>query len=139
MPFVDIDVVSSELDVPVATIRKWIVTGYGPTSYKVGRHRRWDLDEVRGWVRGQADRPALTLDGVRAVLTELDRVGYAEALTASRVLSRVGQCEHPSWSREPGYGVCPDCDASPRLLEMLGLGVEDDDPCGCVPRKPAAA
>ncbi len=54
-PMVDINVVAEFLGLPVATVRKWRVEGYGPTGYKVGRHVRYDMQEVRDWVKDQGE------------------------------------------------------------------------------------
>jgi predicted DNA-binding transcriptional regulator AlpA len=44
------------LQVPKATLYQWHYLGIGPTHGKVGRHLRYDLDEVRRWFRQQQKR-----------------------------------------------------------------------------------
>ena len=44
--------VSRFLGVPVATLRAWRCQGLGPVSVKLGRHVRYDPDNVRDWVAG---------------------------------------------------------------------------------------
>lgn len=45
--------VSRFLGIPVATLRAWRCQGRGPASVKLGRHVRYDPDNVRDWVAGQ--------------------------------------------------------------------------------------
>lgn len=45
--------VSRILGIPVATLRAWRCQGRGPASVKLGRHVRYDPDNVRAWVAGQ--------------------------------------------------------------------------------------
>jgi predicted site-specific integrase-resolvase len=46
--------VSAYLQVPVATLYQWRYLGTGPVAYRAGRHLRYDPDEVRAWLRGNA-------------------------------------------------------------------------------------
>lgn len=48
-----IDEVSAYLKVPVETLRKWRTQGHGPPAAKLGRHLRYDKDEVDRWVTEQ--------------------------------------------------------------------------------------
>jgi len=48
-----VDEVSCFLGIPVATLRAWRCQGRGPVSVKLGRHVRYDPDNVRAWVAGQ--------------------------------------------------------------------------------------
>lgn len=45
---------SEFLGVPVATIYYWRSLGAGPPGYRVGRHIRFDPDQVRAWLTTQA-------------------------------------------------------------------------------------
>jgi predicted DNA-binding transcriptional regulator AlpA len=45
---------SEFLGVPVATIYHWRSIGAGPPGYRVGRHVRYDPDQVRAWLVTQA-------------------------------------------------------------------------------------
>ena len=38
------------LSIPVATVRQWRYMGVGPKAFKVGRHLRYDPDEVMRWL-----------------------------------------------------------------------------------------
>lgn len=38
------------LGVPVATLYRWRYVRTGPTAFRVGRHLRYDPDEVRRWL-----------------------------------------------------------------------------------------
>lgn len=47
------------LGVPLATVYRWRARRTGPPGMKVGRHVRYRLAEVEGWLDSQADpRPA---------------------------------------------------------------------------------
>ncbi len=41
--------VAEFLGVPVATLYQWRCRGIGPTAHRVGKHLRYDPDEVRAW------------------------------------------------------------------------------------------
>lgn len=43
--------VAEYLGIPVNTLYQWRHHGIGPRSRRVGRHLRYDPDEVRGWFR----------------------------------------------------------------------------------------
>jgi DNA-binding transcriptional MerR regulator len=49
----DIDHVAQYLGVPVQTLYAWRKRGYGPPAGRIGRHLRYDPDEVRAWFRNQ--------------------------------------------------------------------------------------
>jgi excisionase family DNA binding protein len=46
--------VSTFLRVPVGTLYQWRHRRTGPRASKVGRHLRYDPDEVRAWLSRQA-------------------------------------------------------------------------------------
>lgn len=46
--------VSEFLGVPVKTLYAWRSLGSGPPGYRVGRHVRYDPDQVRAWLLTQA-------------------------------------------------------------------------------------
>jgi len=46
--------VAAYLRVPVETLYTWRKRRYGPKAARVGRHLRYDPDDVRAWLRGQA-------------------------------------------------------------------------------------
>ena len=46
--------VSNFLGVPVGTLYHWRVRGEGPPAFKVGRHVRFDPDQVRAWLAAKA-------------------------------------------------------------------------------------
>ena len=41
--------------VPVATVHRWLHHGTAPRSLKIGRHRRFRLEDVIAWENDQAD------------------------------------------------------------------------------------
>ncbi|MGW4678365.1 helix-turn-helix transcriptional regulator [Micromonospora taraxaci] len=46
--------VSAFLGVPVGTLYQWRHRRFGPRAAKVGRHLRYDPQDVRSWVAEQA-------------------------------------------------------------------------------------
>ncbi|MCX5121249.1 helix-turn-helix domain-containing protein [Micromonospora sp. NPDC000316] len=46
--------VSAFLGVPVGTLYQWRHRRFGPPAAKVGRHLRYDPQDVRSWVAEQA-------------------------------------------------------------------------------------
>lgn len=46
--------VSDFLGVPIGTLYQWRVRGEGPPAFKVGRHVRFDPDQVRTWLAATA-------------------------------------------------------------------------------------
>jgi predicted DNA-binding transcriptional regulator AlpA len=57
-PLWKIEDVSAFLQVPVPTLYQWRHRGLGPRAFKVGRHLRYDPDEVREWLHEQGRRNA---------------------------------------------------------------------------------
>ena len=45
--------VAAYLGVPVATIYRWRHHGIGPPGHRVGRHIRFDPDDVRTWFKNR--------------------------------------------------------------------------------------
>lgn len=45
--------VADFLGLPVETLYRWRKVGYGPPAARVGRHLRYDPDDVRAWFRSQ--------------------------------------------------------------------------------------
>ena len=43
------------LQVPKATLYQWRYLGIGPKAGRVGRHLRYDPEDVRAWFRQQRD------------------------------------------------------------------------------------
>ena len=46
---------ASYLGIPKATLYQWRYLGIGPKAGRVGRHLRYDPDQVRGWFRQQQE------------------------------------------------------------------------------------
>jgi predicted DNA-binding transcriptional regulator AlpA len=46
-----VDDVSAFLGVPVETLYQWRKRHYGPRAGRVGRHLRYEPDEVRAWFK----------------------------------------------------------------------------------------
>jgi excisionase family DNA binding protein len=42
--------VAEYLAVPIATIHRWRYVGTGPPAIRVGRHLRFDPDDLRAWI-----------------------------------------------------------------------------------------
>lgn len=47
--------VAEYLGVPIATLYQWRYHGYGPRGGRVGRHVRYDPDDVRAWFASLTD------------------------------------------------------------------------------------
>ncbi len=47
--------VATLLGVPVRTLYTWRQAGKGPRAISVGRHLRWEPDEVRRWLNERAE------------------------------------------------------------------------------------
>jgi excisionase family DNA binding protein len=47
--------VSEYLGVPVSTIHRWRYVGTGPPAIRIGRHLRFDPDELADWISRQRD------------------------------------------------------------------------------------
>lgn len=46
--------VADYLDIPLRTLDQWAYRGIGPSFYKIGRHRRYRMDDVEQWLRNHA-------------------------------------------------------------------------------------
>lgn len=54
----NIEDVSERTGAPVATIRYWRATGYGPAMFKLGRRLVIDEAELERWIAEKAGAPA---------------------------------------------------------------------------------
>lgn len=45
--------VAEYLVVPVSTIHRWRYVGTGPPAIRVGRHLRFDRDDLTSWIEAQ--------------------------------------------------------------------------------------
>lgn len=41
------------LGVPRSTVYRWRADGYGPSVVKIGKHLRYDPDDVEAWLKAQ--------------------------------------------------------------------------------------
>ncbi|SFD42320.1 helix-turn-helix domain-containing protein [Streptomyces aidingensis] len=46
--------VSQMLGIPEATLYQWTYRGVGPRSFRVGRHRRYRIEDVEEWLEARA-------------------------------------------------------------------------------------
>lgn len=53
--FLSVDDLADRYGVSPATVHTWIYKRTGPRSYKIGRHRRFRLDDVLAWEESNAD------------------------------------------------------------------------------------
>jgi excisionase family DNA binding protein len=53
-PLWTVDEVSAFLGVPVATLYQWRYRRIGPRASRIGRHLRYNPNDVRAWVERQA-------------------------------------------------------------------------------------
>lgn len=54
-PLLSTSELAEYLGVPVKTIYEWRTCGHGPCAVRVGRHLRFALSDVRGWVAEQRE------------------------------------------------------------------------------------
>ena len=47
--------VSKWLGVPIPTLYSWRVRGEGPPALRVGKHLRWDRDDLEAWIAERKD------------------------------------------------------------------------------------
>ncbi|MBA3286824.1 MAG: helix-turn-helix domain-containing protein [Acidimicrobiia bacterium] len=53
MTLIDSPELAAMLKVPQRTLDTWAYLGKGPAYRKIGRHRRYRLDEVEAWLESQ--------------------------------------------------------------------------------------
>jgi excisionase family DNA binding protein len=49
--------VSDYLGIPVSTIHRWRYVGTGPPAIRIGRHLRFDPDDLAEWIEEKRERP----------------------------------------------------------------------------------
>jgi excisionase family DNA binding protein len=54
-PLLTVEELAAVLQVPVATLYQWRVTGRGPAGVRVGRHVRYRRSEVERWLDEQQE------------------------------------------------------------------------------------
>jgi excisionase family DNA binding protein len=63
--------VANWLGIPVSTIYRWQYVGTGPPAIRIGRHLRFDADDLEHWINDQrndarsASRSGIGADGGR--------------------------------------------------------------------------
>ena len=63
-PLLSIEELAEYLGVPVTTIYDWRVDGKGPCGVRVGRHVKFTVSDVLGWIDEQREsRPGQHPDG----------------------------------------------------------------------------
>jgi DNA-binding transcriptional MerR regulator len=58
----DVNQVSEYLKVPVATLYGWRGKKYGPPAERVGRHLRYDRQDVIDWYKNLRHEPSISTD-----------------------------------------------------------------------------
>lgn len=57
--FLSVENLASRYQVSEATVHQWLYKGTAPRSLKIGRYRRFRMEDVLAWEEAQADpRPA---------------------------------------------------------------------------------
>ena len=51
------------LGLPVATIYDWRTNGLGPVGHRFGKHIKYAVSDVRGWVEAQRDQATSSWGG----------------------------------------------------------------------------
>jgi excisionase family DNA binding protein len=54
------DEAAAFLGVPKRTLDRWAYSNEGPRYYRVGRHARYDLADLRSWLESRAKEPERT-------------------------------------------------------------------------------
>ena len=54
-PLICVDELAAYLGLPKQTIYDWRVNGKGPRAYRLGKHLRFAVSDVRTWVEQQRD------------------------------------------------------------------------------------
>ncbi len=54
-PLISVDELAAYLGLPKQTIYDWRVSGKGPKGYRIGKHLRFAVSDVRAWVEHQRD------------------------------------------------------------------------------------
>ena len=54
-PLITIDELAAYLGLPKQTIYDWRVQGRGPRAYRIGKHLRYAVSDVRAWVAAQRE------------------------------------------------------------------------------------
>lgn len=57
--FLSVQDLAERYGVPVPTVYAWIHKGTGPRSLKIGKYRRFRVEDVERWEAGRADGPRL--------------------------------------------------------------------------------
>ena len=57
-PLLDVRELAEYLGVPVSTVYDWRTNGRGPAAYRVGKHLKFTVSDVRAWVEQQRDPSA---------------------------------------------------------------------------------
>jgi predicted DNA-binding transcriptional regulator AlpA len=55
-PLLEPPVVSDQLKIPVATLRRWRYEGIGPVSFRAGRHVRYRQSDIDDWIEAQIQK-----------------------------------------------------------------------------------
>lgn len=56
-PLIDVEALARYLGIHKQTIYDWRVEGRGPRAYRIGRHLRFAVGDVRDWVERQREQP----------------------------------------------------------------------------------
>jgi predicted DNA-binding transcriptional regulator AlpA len=126
--------VADYLNIADVTLRKWRARDYGPPSYTIGTAVRYDMAEVKAWLKQQrtaaaAPKPQADLNQVIEILDLLFEIPTLdEDETPQDVLRRIEGCDHSMWDSTGHNGDdfyrCGHCGVTPSLAAELGLNTE---------------
>jgi excisionase family DNA binding protein len=54
-PLLDVGQLAAYLGIPVSTLYDWRTRGLGPPAYRLGKHLKFSVADVREWMAGQRD------------------------------------------------------------------------------------
>lgn len=62
-PLLTLDELAAYLGLPKQTLYDWRVNGRGPRAYRIGKHLRFTVRDIRAWVEGQHEPTPATRQG----------------------------------------------------------------------------
>lgn len=54
-PLISVEQLAAYVGLPRQTIYDWRVSGKGPKAYRIGKHLRFAVSDVRAWVEQQSE------------------------------------------------------------------------------------
>lgn len=154
-PLIDVGELATYLGIPVSTIYYWRTRGLGPPAYRLGKHLKFAVSDVRDWILYTDETPFVpvysrpTLSESKAVIEAGAEPSYSGTFVGARryILDTFANTKSASMKRRVAQSltaaICPVCHGK-RLkpeapIESLVAGPRSPprrmcDPQQCVPR-----